>query len=157
MLCLRQLFATDVTESILWMWCLHYSRIFSFWCLRKNKVNITMHKLGNVSLSSEVITCFPSATSSENYVIARQEKSWVLFSFEYRHLCRFGTQQPYWLSPSTTIFSHRFFQKCKFARLYPSFSSTEVVSWDMEWQSQKVVLLWFFKNLKTMVNQKFWH
>lgn len=90
-----------------------------------------------------------------NCEIARQEKSWVLFSFKNRH-CWFGTWQPYWLSPSTTIIFHRFFQKCKFARLYLSFYSTQVVSWDIEWQSQKFLLLWFFKNLKTLVNQKFW-
>lgn len=47
------------------MWCLCIILVYSFQCFQKNKVNITVHKLGNMSLSSEVMACLPSATSSE--------------------------------------------------------------------------------------------
>lgn len=42
-----------------------FSGIYSLMFAGKKKTDITMQKLGNMSLSSEVLTCLPSATSFE--------------------------------------------------------------------------------------------
>lgn len=42
-----------------------FSGIYSLMFAGKKKIDITMQKLGNMSLSSEVLTCLPSATSFE--------------------------------------------------------------------------------------------
>lgn len=45
---------------------------------REKKTDVTMHKLHNLSLSSEVLTCLPSATSFELFNSkVREEFSFV--------------------------------------------------------------------------------
>lgn len=91
-----------------------------------------------------------------NCVMARQEKSWVLFSFKNRHLCWFGTEQPYWLSPSTTVIFHRFFSETQFCQTIPILLQhcSFFLRYGVAEYETSIVL--FLKNLKTLVNQKFW-
>lgn len=70
----------------------------------EKKTDITLHKLGNMSLSSEVLTFLPSATSFELALNSKVREEYSFVFLKYRNFCQFGTQQSYWLTPSTTIF-----------------------------------------------------
>lgn len=63
-----------------------FSGIYSLMFAGKKKTDITMQKLGNMSLSFEVLTCLPSVYSSAlNYVInskAREEFSFVFIKLQ---------------------------------------------------------------------------
>lgn len=118
MLCLRQLFTTDGTESIeCGVYALFWYILFSVF--RKIRLILLCISL-EICLYHLRLWLVCLQLPALNCVIARQEKSWVLFSCKNRHLCWFGTQQPYWLSPSTTIIFYKFFQKCFPDYTYPS-------------------------------------
>lgn len=63
---------------------IHYSGICSLtFAGKKKKTDITMHKLGNISLSSEVFTCLPSTISFELHNSkVREELSFVFIKVQ---------------------------------------------------------------------------
>lgn len=129
MLYLRELFITVCTKNILNALLMHYSDICSLLFAEKN---ITMHKLCDIYLyHPRCLFVYLSLELHNSKVIEK----FIVFINIQKFLSVWSLAVLLGLSSPLYFFfflSHRWFQKCKYARLYLPSYSPEVVSQDIK-------------------------